>query len=89
MLKTEGTDHKSPSLHRKRFDWSLFSRWNSSLTQPPVDTVAPSTLRPPSQIAFHGLKVAEKGSPLLPRRVRLALISHGVWDAHGDLGGGK
>lgn len=77
MLKTEGADLKSLSHHYKCFDWSLCSRWKSSLTQPPVDTAAVSTPRPPPQIAFHGLKVAEKG-PRLPSRARLALISHGA-----------
>lgn len=62
-LKTEGTDHKTSSHHYKRFGWSLCQRWKSSLNQPPVDTAAPSTRRPPPQIAFHGLKVAEKGPP--------------------------
>lgn len=69
-----------PFLEVPTFVWLRRSKLNNKVVltlEAPPAAAAPSTPRPPPQIAFHGLKVAEKGLPFA-EEARLALISHGV-----------
>lgn len=88
-LKTEAEDQKTSSHRHKRFDWSLCSPWNSFLP-PPAASWRGGSLNPSATSANCVSRFEGCGErPPFAEEARLALISHGVWDAHGDLGGGK